>query len=173
MDKILSLLASLSVALVALSSAADAHAGELALGAEAGVAVPVGAQGGARIGPAVDGFVGYRLHAGPIWIQPEAMGGYRHFGNSCQDAECGGGFGRLTGGARLGLGGLIQSQAYLHLGAGFGDVAGATFDAGVAADLKISLVFVGVHGGFGTLAVSHAPVGYNWVDLGGHVGVLF
>jgi len=163
------LLACLVPAAIAASlflGTSSARAGEVALGAGVGVALPL--QNTFKAGVDVDGLLGYRLHVGPFFLQPEAVGGYRNLGDAS--------LGRFGAGAHFGFGHLVQPQVYAHVGAAFGDVSGFNFDGGGALDLKVSVVYVGVHAGFDILSNSAVgPASGNsiqWLDLGLHAGLL-
>ncbi|HVY49185.1 MAG TPA: hypothetical protein VHB21_25015 [Minicystis sp.] len=167
MRKLLPWLVSVAAGAACLASAGRAHAGEAALGAAVGVALPL--ESGLDAGVDVDGLLGYRLHAARVWLQPELVGGFRGFGRNVD-------IGRVGVGARLGFGRLIQPELYAHVGGAFGDASGFNFDGGGALDLKVSLLFVGVHAGVDILSTNAAgPVAGSttqWLDLGLHAGLL-
>ncbi|HVY46259.1 MAG TPA: hypothetical protein VHB21_10290 [Minicystis sp.] len=156
-------LASLGFAAFALVAAPRAaHAGDFAVGADGGVLVPT--DGNISTGFDLGGRFGYRAHLGPLWLQPEIQGGYMKLGSA--------GLGRATGGARFGLGGLLQPQVFAHAGAAFGDANGFSFDAGGALDVKLSIFFAGVHGAVGYLDAGKLSGTVTWIDIGPHAGFL-
>jgi hypothetical protein len=155
-------------ALLVCLVAEEAHAADLVLGAQAGVAVAT--QDVVKLGFGVDGLVGCRFQPGPVWVQPEAMGGVRGFGNNAEDADFSATFGRVTAGMRVGLGGLVEPQVYAHLGGAFGGASGFTADVGGALDLKLSRLFIGAHVGFAGIAQNRQNL--DWIDIGGHIGLV-
>ena len=123
---------------------------------------------GIGIGGGLDGRVGYRFDQGPVWIQPELAIGFQHFDGG---AAVGGTLGRLLGGGRLGLTGLVQPNVFAHVGGAVGDGQGFALDAGAAIDFQLSRVNLGAHVTYNLLAETGGIV--SWLDVGPHGGFTF
>jgi hypothetical protein len=138
-----------------------------ALGADFDLGIPIG-KGKFSIGPGVDGRAGWRIGLGPVFLQPELLGGFRSFGDAT--------LGRVMAGARFGGGGFVQPSLFAHAGGAFGRVSGFAAHGGVALDFKIVPIFsLGLHAGFNLITdkVTDPSGLFKWVDVGIQAGLHF
>jgi hypothetical protein len=139
------LLASGLAAAAATASPREARAG-IFFGAEADAGQGIGFPMGAKPGVGFLGTLGYRIAVvGPLFLQPEAQGGYMVFPVEAADATH---VARVLGGARLGLAGLagstslagiFQPSIFGHTGVGWlsADANGIAADAGLALAFRL------------------------------------
>lgn len=143
----------------------DARAGDFIIGADGYAAIPFGASQNPSVGYGVDGRLGYRLSLGPIFLQPEIQGGFVSFDPTL--------FTRFGGGARVGLGGIVQPSLYAHAGYGTanqGVSGGFRMDAGLALDIRVvPFLSFGAHVGYDMLGTGGDPL--HFIAAGGQVGV--
>jgi hypothetical protein len=162
----------LAAALLAatLVTAREARAG-MFLGAELdgghGIAMPAGTQEGF-------GFLatlGYRIGLGPVFVQPEAQGGYVFFPVDGAGAAH---VARVLGGARLGRPGLLEPSIFGHMGVGWLDsnTNGLAFDAGLALAIRlIPVLRFGAQAGYNVVTITSSGAATKWVGYGVHVAV--
>jgi hypothetical protein len=131
--------------------------------------------------------VGWRFDAGPVWIQPEAGGGYMVVPCCLADRGTQIHIARVVGGARLGttdrIGGVVEPSLFGHAGYAWlaSDMNGPTFDVGLALDVRLVRFFrFGVQGGYNVamippsyLSEVQSPYAVQWVSFGVHAGVSF
>jgi len=144
------------------------------------------------------GRFGWRFDLGPIWLQPEALGGYTAFlGEVCdscilihQRAV------RALGGLRIGgsglVSGVIEPAIFGHGGYGWAwtgigfptdPLKGPAFDVGAAFDVKVVRYFrFGAHGAYNAVLANRGGPTYQggggfpavkWLSFGLHAGVTF
>src|SRR5580698_10498688 len=89
---------------------------------------------GTHLGFAFLGTLGYRIGVGPVFVQPEAQGGYAFFPGPTIPPHAS----RIVGGGSFGLRGRFEPSLFAHTGAGFlvGGLPGPTFDAGAALSVR-------------------------------------
>jgi hypothetical protein len=139
-----------------------------------GIAMPTGMHAGYGFIAAL----GYRIGVGPLFLQPEAQGGYLTFptdpGQSLHVA-------RVLGGVRLGLGGIFQPAIYGHAGVGWLDpfTTGRALDAGLSLAFKLVPMFsFGAQAGYNVVSVADTSIqapgaATKWLSYGAHVAVDF
>ena len=124
-------------------AAPDDSARGLALGADAGVVVPVlnPLLDQPTVSYGFDGRLGWRVKAGPVFVQPEAVIGVQSYESANSSQR----LGRGMLGARVGLRGLFQPHLMTHVGyGGTGTGSGFVYDVGVGLDLHAPHVAVGL-----------------------------
>jgi hypothetical protein len=164
----------LGVALGIVLFAPFARAGVF-FGAEVDGGTTLGQPSGQHFGYGFLGALGYRFGLGPVFLQPEAQGGYALFPDgtfptSPLHAA------RVLGGARFGLGGLVQPAIYGHAGCGWlsSMIDGPAFDAGFSLGFKLVPVFsFGAQVGYNVIMDLGSGETTKWLSFGGHVGVDF
>jgi len=165
----------------ALLTIAPAASAGVTLGAEMNAAVPI-KPGGIEVGSGYSGRLGYGWKLGPIGVTPEVGASVLKLGNVERA-------GRVFGGGRLGLDlPLIKPSVYAHYGYSFGYLegrawddlwkGGPTYDMGAALDLSVSILQVGLHGGYVSVQsdFKDVPALHNtrgWVEIGMHAGLAF
>lgn len=109
-------------------------------------------------------FLGGTVNLGMLILQPEAQGSLL-----TMSGETGT---RITGGARLFLGGVLQPGALAHIGYGtLGDWSGVTWDLGGLLDLSLGdVIKAGVHVIYTNLTDTNA---LEWLNLGIHAQLSF
>ncbi|APR86583.1 Hypothetical protein A7982_11932 [Minicystis rosea] len=157
-----------------------AHAGFF-LGAEFDAASAFD-QPGASIGYGFVGTLGYRIGLGPIFLQPEAQGSHMVFpvSDGYTDVPTST---RILGGARVGLGRMVQPQLFGHAGVGWvGDgINGRAFDGGFALGFKlIPLLRFGAQIAYNVVTIQNDPrtldgssTSLKWLSYGAHAGIEF
>jgi len=123
------------------------------------------------IGPGFLATLGYRFGLGPVFLQPEIQGGYSVF----PGAEAPPHVARILGGARFGLGGLVQPQVFAHAGGGFTGAPGTgpAFDGGIGLAFKLVPIFsFGVQGAY-NVVLDTGDATMKWLSFGVHVGLEF
>jgi hypothetical protein len=168
------LLAALAPCLAAaavLASPRAARAG-IFLGAEIDGEEGTNLPGGARAGLGFLGTFGYRIHLGPVFLQPEARAGYLAF----PDAAVGdlAHVASALGGLRFGLLGRIQPSIFGHVGVGWldSDADGPAFDAGLALGFKlIPLLSFGAQAAYNVVTLTSGEPAPRWVSFGLHLAV--
>jgi hypothetical protein len=200
---------SLNSAVLAALSCAGTLAHSLTARAEVGgqVAVdldlgaPLGTLGTERFLIGGGGRFGWRFDLGPVWLQPEAAGGYvRFIGETCPSCVANEHAIRALGGARIGGSGLvsrvIEPAIFGHAGYGWvrlrtydldgraveDDLKGPAFDVGVALDVRAVRWFrFGAHATY-NVVVAHLDLGpkaqaswpdVKWIGFGLHAGAAF
>jgi hypothetical protein len=145
--------------------------------AEAGVSVGADVQllfpidrAGSSIGAGFDGRLGYSIGLASLTLTPEVKGGFGSFGAAGGSVD----MARLLGGGRLTIGSFLNPGAYVHVG--YGRITsvgqdGVAFDVGALLDLQLSILTLGLHGGYAQIAVSSGDV--KTVELGVHAAVTF
>jgi hypothetical protein len=144
-------------------------------------AVDFSAGGGARLG------YRYNLPGTYLWLQPEVGGHYMRFGFN--SAYTGGNdyAGTLNGGLRAGLQGLVQPNAFAHLGLGFLGTQisstedrlffGPNFDIGAGLDFRVARGFtLGLQVAYNMAAVPSSAFNgeaAKWVNFGVNAGFHF
>jgi hypothetical protein len=135
----------------------------------------------------VDARLGFRASGRGVFVQPELEGGIAQFqwvGKfgfiKSEDT-----LGRFMAGARLGARGIVEPQAFAHLGGAVGGygVSGFTYDVGGALNIHLRRLTFGAHAGFNQIvgsnidtAASHQAIqalSVKWIDLGVNAGVIF
>lgn len=129
--------------------------------------------------------LGYRFgfHDSPVWIQPEIGGHYMHLGFNDL-----GGYdyaATVNGGIKLGLQGIVQPNAFAHLGLGilgstdgYGNSSGflgPAFDVGLGLDFRLARGFtLGAQVAFNGIAVptDSEPMA-KWMSFGLTAGFHF
>jgi hypothetical protein len=170
-------LVSCLAAAVVLAHPRTARAG-IFIGAEFDAGQGIEMPAGTRTGYGFMGALGYRLGLGPIFIQPEAQGGYLLFPT---DVGLSTHVARVLGGVRFGLGGLVQPAIYGHAGVGWLDAytTGRAFDAGVSLAFKLIPLFsFGAQAGYNVVSVADTSpqalgAATKWLSYGAHVAVDF
>jgi hypothetical protein len=81
----------------------------------------------------------------------------------------------VIGGVRASIGRMIEPGAYLHLGYGgtLGEPGWLTSDAGLALDLALPHIRVGIHGGAEVRGNGNGGRPEPWLTAGVHTGVEF
>ncbi len=165
--------------LVALGSAAavlaswprDANAG-IFLGAQLDAGQGIGMPPAAR--PEGIGFLGtfgYRIGIGPVFLQPEAQGGYTLFPADSRDVIH---VARALGGLRFGKQGMIEPSIFGHAGAGWlgSDTTGIACDAGLALAFKLVPFFsFGAQAAYSVVTLTTGGAATKWVEYGLHVAI--
>jgi hypothetical protein len=170
-------LASCLAAAAVLAPPRSARAG-IFIGAEFDAGQPLSMPTGTHPGYGFMGSLGYRIGIGPIFLQPEAQGGYLLFPTDLMQNSH---VARVLGGVRLGLGSIVQPAIYGHAGVGWLDMytTGRAFDAGVALAFKLVPLFsFGAQAGYNVVSVPdtspQAPgAATKWLSYGAHVAVDF
>jgi hypothetical protein len=146
------------------------------------------------------GRFGWRFDLGPVWLQPEATGGYTAFvGTTCDLCVNAKRAVRVLGGARIGgsglISGAIEPAIFGHAGygwvwSGLDDdsndlhLRGPAFDVGFALDVKVVRYFrFGAHGVYNAVVGrvpessqyqgGDPPPAVKWISAGLHAGVAF
>jgi hypothetical protein len=108
-----------------------------------------------------------------MWLLPEVGGHFMSFGSSTEFGHAG----AVFGGLRLGFDGLVQPNAFAHLGAGFvgGSELGPYTDVGVGVDFQILRVFsMGVQVAYNTVLDNGSDFGATkWLSFGLNFGIDF
>jgi hypothetical protein len=164
-----------------LVSPREARAG-FYVGGEFDAASSFGAPEGYNQGFGFVGQLGYRIGLGPVFLAPEAQGSYLAFPYR---ADTGTGPAlhatRVLGGARFGLGGLVQPQLYGHAGVGWlgSDRNGRAFDGGFALGFKlIPYLRFGAQVGYNVVTIQNdlgtgMSTTLKWLSYGVHAGLEF
>ena len=137
----------------------------------------------------VDARLGFRAGGRGVFVQPELEGGFDQFQwvsrfGFITSADT---LGRFMAGARLGARGVVEPQAYAHLGGAVGGygLSGFTYDVGGALNIHLRRLTFGAHGGFNQIVGSNIDstasrgayttqaLSMKWVDLGVNAGVIF
>ncbi len=152
--------------------AGKARAG-ISLRAELDGAQGIDMPGGTRPGYGFAAALGYRIGLGPIFIQPEAQGGYLLF-----PTDAGGRIHvtRILGGAHFGLSGKIQPAIHAHAGVGWlsATTSGPALGAGLSLAFKlIPVLSFGAQADYNVVTVSGTGPATKWVGYGAHVAVDF
>ena len=166
-------------AFAAFASPREARSGFF-LGAELDAASAFD-QPGASIGYGFVGTLGYRIGLGPIFVQPEAQGSHMVFPvtDGVLDVPTST---RILGGARLGLGRMVQPQIFGHAGVGWvGEgINGRAFDGGFALGFKlIPLLRFGAQIAYNVVTIQNDPralgesTSMKWLSYGAHAGIEF
>jgi hypothetical protein len=122
------------------------------------------------------GRFGYKIYfrGAPIWLLPEIGGKYMSFGS---DANQFGHAGAAFGGVRFGFDGIVQPNAFAHLGLGFvGDSdLGPYADVGIGLDFQISRVFsMGLQVAYNVVSDNSSDFGAaKWASFGLNFGFDF
>jgi hypothetical protein len=162
----------LGLAAAALTASREARAGIVAgieLDGGHGFELP----SGTRAGYGFAGALGYRIGLGPVFLQPEAQGGYMVFPSDAGPAIH---IPRILGGARFGLSGRVQPALFAHAGAGWLGVytSGRAVDGGVALAFKlIPVLTFGGQAAYNLVSVPGAASATKWLSYGAHVAVEF
>jgi len=147
------------------------------------------------------GRFGWRFDLGPVWLQPEAAGGYTAFdGATCDNCINATRAVRVLGGLRVGgrglISGVIEPAVFGHGGYGWVwsgtdssptdfPTRGPAFDVGFALDVKLVRRFrFGAHGAYNAVVgdvpgkthyqgEAPAPLANKWLSFGLHAGVAF
>jgi hypothetical protein len=178
----LSLASTFCVAVSLLGGAREAHAGvSFSAELDGGMSYK-GLPASNRFGGGITGVIGYRFRVGPVFLAPEAGGGYMRFDSG--DASTRFHPARAFGGVRLGVGRTVTPQIYAHLGYGWLGgldqlkLEGYTADAGVALDFRLLRVLaLGIHGGYVVTRVEpleggpvdKTPQLISWINVGAHI----
>jgi hypothetical protein len=153
-----------------LVASQEARAGVF-LGAEFDGGAGFGMPPHTTIGPGFLATFGYRFGLGPVFLQPEIQGGYSVFPGADTPPHVA----RVLGGARFGLGGLVQPQLFAHVGGGFTGAPGSgpAIDGGIALAFKLIPVFsFGVQGAY-NVVLDTGNATMKWLSFGVHVGLEF
>jgi hypothetical protein len=154
-----------------LAAAREARAGIVA-GIEVNAGHGFELPAGTHTGFGVAGALGYRIGIGPVFLQPEAQGGYVFFPGDAGAVHVA----RILGGARFGLSGLVQPALFAHAGAGWLDVytSGRAVDGGIALAFKlIPVLTFGAQAAYNLVSVPGAASATKWLSYGAHVAVEF
>jgi hypothetical protein len=146
------------------------------LGAELDAASPIDAPG-VGFGYGFAGAAAYRIGLGPVFLQPEAQGSYLVFpvaGGTTHTT-------RILGGARFGLGRMVQPQLFGHAGVGWlgQGLDGRAFDGGFALGFKlIPYLRFGAQVAYNVITLQTDPrtlgsTSLKWLSYGAHAGVEF
>jgi hypothetical protein len=137
----------------------------------------------------VDARLGFRAGGRGVFVQPELEGGLDQFQwvskyGFITSADT---LGRFMAGARLGARGIVEPQAYAHLGGALGGygLSGFTYDLGAALNIHLRRLTFGAHGGFNQIVGSNIDsaasrgryttqaLSMKWVDIGVNAGFIF
>lgn len=155
----------------ALAFAGEARAG-LVVGAEMDAAAPLDAPT-ARAGFGFFGTLGYRIGLGPVFLQPEAQAGYLSFLTPSANLPAPRAT-RILGGARLGLGRMVQPTLFGHVGLGWlgAGQEGPALDAGVALGFKlIPYLRFGAQVAYNVVTLPSEGAALRFFSYGVHAGV--
>lgn len=166
---------------VAFASSNDARA-DVVIGGDFNIAAPLSVDDYSKLGFGFDARAGYRLGLGPVFVQPEVQFGYLSFNTDVDGFT--GNLMQITAGGHVGLQGLVQPSAFVHLGygrlssSGPSDItdgeslasAGLLIDAGLALDIKIPYVSFGGEVGFTDLT---GDAGFKFIHFGPEAHVIF
>jgi hypothetical protein len=172
MRSIFIVLAPCAAAAAVLASPGEARAGVF-LGAEFDAGTVIHPPISTKTGYGFLGLIGYRIGLGPVYVQPEAQGGYMVFATDAADHTH---VGRIMGGGRFGLSGIIQPAIFGHAGAGWLDsnTNGPAFDAGLALGLKlIPFLRFGAQAAYNVVPIKSTGLATRWVSYGVHAAVEF
>jgi hypothetical protein len=160
-----------------LAPSRPARAG-IFIGAEFDAGQGIGMPASTHPGYGFIGALGYRIGLGPIFLQPEAQGGYVLF-----PADLGQGMhvARVLGGFRLGLAGKVQPAIFGHAGIGWLDTytSGSALDAGISLAFKLVPLFsFGAQAAYNVVSVAdtspQAPgAATKWLSYGVHAAIDF
>lgn len=155
----------------------EARAG-VYVGGQFDAASPINAPAGYGSGYGFVGQLAYRFKLGPVFLQPEGQGSYMVFpvddGNSPSTHAT-----RAMGGARFGLGSLVQPTLFGHAGMGWlgKGVDGPAFDGGFALGFKlIPYLRFGAQVAYNVIRASNdagVATTFKWLSYGAHVGIEF
>jgi len=158
-----------SALLICVADARPAAAG-IFLGAEFDGGAGVDFTAGTRAGYGALGALGYRIGFGPVYLQPEAEGGYMSFPGAAIPVHAG----RVLGGFHFGLGGKVQPQLFGHAGVGWlaSTVDGPALDVGLAVSFKLVPLFLfGAQTAYNVILIEGQGAATKWLTFGVHVGV--
>jgi hypothetical protein len=165
------LIAAGSFVAATLVGARDARAGVF-LGAEldggAGFEMPANT----HVGYGFLASLGFRIPLGPLFLQPEAQGGYQVFPGATVPPHAA----RVVGGVHLGLRGIFQPQIFGHAGVGWlsSEVDGPALDAGIGLAFKLVPLFTfGAQGAYNVVLDLSDHAATRWLSFGLHAGLEF